>query len=85
MRERLARLDLAVEGQEGRTQRVVELGIGHHHVEDRLRVRLDAAPHIHGLEQTPCRSRDRRRARIARRPAKRRIGDGHAEMPLPSP
>ena len=44
VRERLARRDLAVERQEGRPHRVLQLGIGDHHVEDRLRARRRPRP-----------------------------------------
>ena len=55
VRERLARLDLAAEGEERRPHRVVELVVGDHHVEDRLRVAATAS-------QTPIASNRRRAA-----------------------
>ena len=67
VRERLARLDVAVEGEEGRPHRVLEAAVGHHHVEDRLRLAAT-------LSQTPMVSNSRRAAaddgrgaRVARR------------------
>ena len=57
--------DLALEGQEGRPHRVVELGIGDHHVEHRLRLARDRLPDADRLEQPPRRRGDRRGARIA--------------------
>ena len=66
VRERLALLHLAAEGEEGRPHRVVELGVGHHHVEDRLRLRRDRVPDLDRLEQPPRRGRDRRGARVLR-------------------
>ena len=65
--ERLARLDLALEGEEGRPHRVLQPAVGDHHVEDRLR--LDRVPHADGLEQPARRRRDGGGARIAARPA----------------
>ena len=79
MRERLARRDLAVEGEEFRPHGVVELGIGHHHVEDRLRVRLDALPDADGLEQPARRRRDRRGPRILRPAVEAGIGQCDGE------
>ena len=65
VRERLARLDLAVEGQERRPHRVVEAAVGDRHVEDRLRVGRDRLPDADGLEQPPRRRDDGRCARVA--------------------
>ena len=59
----------------GRTASL-QLGVGDHHVEDRLRVAGDRVPDADGLEQPPRRGRDRRGARIAAHArAERRIGD----------
>ena len=72
--------DLAGERQIGRPHRVVQLGVGDHHVEDRLRAVGDLVPDADGLEQPPRRGRDRRSARIAGvAVAERRIGDRHRE------
>ena len=76
MRERLARLDIAGEGQEHRTGGVFQLRVGDHHVEDRLRAGRDLIPHPDGLEQPAAGRDDGGRARIAARPCRqRRIGD----------
>ena len=57
-----------------------KLGIGDHHVEDRLRAVRDLVPDADGLEQPPRRRRDRRGARVARMAlAQRRIGDRDLE------
>ena len=80
VRERLARRDLAAERQIGRPHRVLQLGIGDDHVEDRLRAVGDLVPDADGLEQPPRRRRDRRGARVARVAlAERRIGDRDLE------
>ena len=54
MGERLARLDLAGEGEKHRPHRVVEPAVGDHHVEDRLRLSADGIPNAERLEQPPC-------------------------------
>ena len=53
-----------------------ELGVGHHHVEDRLRSVRDRIPDAECLEQPPRGGGDRRGARVAWRPhaAQRRVG-----------
>jgi len=80
MGERLTRLDLAGEGEESRPHRVAEPAVGDDHVEDRLRLRRDGLPDTDGLEQTPCRRDDRRRALVfAAARAQRRIGDRNRE------
>ena len=56
MRERLARLDMAGEGQEHRTGGVFQFGIGDDHVEDRLRLVRDLRP------RRRCASNSRRQA-----------------------
>ena len=85
--ERLARFDLAREGQEGRPHRVAKLAVGDDHVEDRLGVRRDGLPDTDGLEQTPRRRDDRRGALVfAAASAQRRIGNCYRERrsePLP--
>ena len=85
--ERLARLDLAGEGEEGRPHRVAEPAVGDDHVEDRLGVRRDGLPDSDGLEQAPCRGDDRRGAFVlAAASAQRRIGNCYRERrsePLP--
>ena len=78
VRERFARLHLAAESEEGRPHRVVELGVRHHHVEDRLRLRRDRVPDLDRLEQPARGRRDRRGARVLRlRRRQRRIDHGH--------
>ena len=80
VRERLALFDLAREGEEHRPQRVFELRIRHHHVEDRLRVGRDRIPHTQRLEHAPSRGRDRRGAQIRPRTGREcRIGHHDAE------
>ena len=75
VRERFARLDMAGEGQEHRTGRVFQFGIGDDHVEDRLRAGGDLIPHPDGIEQPAAGGDDGGRARIAARPQRqRRIG-----------
>ena len=76
VRERLARLDIAVEAQEHRTHGILQTAVGDDHVEDRLRPIRHPLPDTDGLEQPPCRSDDCRRPRIGRRAHERRIGDG---------
>ena len=51
MRERLARLDIAREGQEDRPDRVFQLRVGDDHVEDRLGSGRDLVPDADGIEQ----------------------------------
>jgi hypothetical protein len=73
--ERLAGLDIAGKGQERRTGGILQLGIGHDHVEDGLRIGGHLAPDAERLEQPPAGGHDRGRARIAARPHRqRRIG-----------
>ena len=77
--ERLARLDVAVEREEGRPHRVLQAAVGDHHVEDRLRVVRDLVPDADRLEQPPRRRHDGGGARIAPARAERRIGDRDRE------
>ena len=77
--ERLARLHVAREGQKNRPHRVVELGVGDHHVEHRLGARRDRVPYAERLEQAARRRHDRRGARVVDRPTERRIGDRDTE------
>ena len=77
--ERLARLDLAVEGQESRPHRVLQAAVGNHHVEDRLRGVRDLVPDPDHLEQSPRCGDNRRGARVGRHLAERRIGDRDRE------
>jgi hypothetical protein len=75
VRERLARRDLTAERQIGRPHRVLQLGVGDDHVEDRLRAIRDLAPDAQRFEQPARRRRDRRRARVAGVTfAQRRVG-----------
>ena len=76
MGERLARLDLAGEGEKHRPHGVVEPAVGDHHVEDRLRLPADGIPDAERLEQPPRRSDDGRSAFVVGvADAERRIGD----------
>ena len=80
VREGLALFDLAAEAQESRPHRVVEFGIGHHHVEDRLRGRRDRVPDFDGRKQPARGGGNRGGARVLRRHAgQSRIGHRHAE------
>ena len=59
--------------------------VGHHHVEDRLRVVRDRVPDLDRLEQPPRGGGDRRGARVLRLRARQRgVDDRHRER-LPSP
>ena len=79
--ERLARLDLAREGEEHRLDRIAEAAVGHHHVDDRLRRAGHRVPDADGLEQAAGAGRDRRGARIlGGRPAERRVGHHDREV-----
>ena len=72
--------DLAREGEEHRPHRVLQLGVGDDHVEDRLRVGGDRVPHAERLEHAPRRGRDRRGAQVGPRiGGKCRIGDHDPE------
>ncbi len=83
--ERLALCDLAREGEEHRPHRVLQLAVGHHHVEDRLRIRGDRVPHAERLEHAPRRRRDRGGAQIGLRIRREgRIGDNDPER-VPEP
>ena len=79
--ERLARLDIAGEGQEDRTRRVFQLGIGDDHVEDRLRGGSDLAPDPERFEQPPAGGDDGggARSRLGLL-AQRRIGHDHGHV-----
>ena len=75
MGERLARLDLAGEGEKHRPHGVVEPAVGDHHVEDRLRLSADGIPDAERLEQPPRRGDDGRSAFVVGVAyAERRIG-----------
>ena len=74
MGERLARLHVAVEGEKRRAHGVLQIAVGHHHVEDRLR--RDRFPHADGLEQPARRRHNRGCTGIARGSAEPGIGDG---------
>ena len=81
MRERLARFDIAREGQEDRTGRVFQLRVGDDHVEDRLRPGRDLIPHPDGIEQAAAGRDDGGRARIAAWPCRqRRIGNDDRDI-----
>ena len=80
VRERLALFDFAAEGKESRAHRVIELEVGHHHVEDRLRFAGNRVPNVDRYEQAARGRRDRRGARVFRlRLSQRRIGDRHSK------
>ena len=79
MGERLARLGIAVEGQEHRPNRIGEPAVGHHHIEDGLRFAGDGVPHPDRLEQLLRRRHDGGSARIAPAAVECRIGDRDAE------
>ena len=63
--ERLARFDLAGEGQKGRPHGVIEPAVGDNHVEDRLRLAGDRLPDAERVQQPPRRRDDRRGAFVA--------------------
>ena len=79
MGERLARLGIAVEGQEHRPNRIGEPAVGHHHIEDGLRLARDGVPHPDRLEQPLRRRHDGGSARVMRRGVQCGIGDRDAE------
>ena len=94
MRERLARFDIAGKGQEDRAGGILQLQIGDHHVEDRLRLGRDLVPDADGLEQPAAGGDDGGGARVAARArGERRIGDddgniggqGPGAAPAPAP
>ena len=62
--ERLARRDLAGEGQEHRPNRIGRARVGDDHVEDRLRLRLDLVPGVEPRQQPTGRRGDGRGSRI---------------------
>src|SRR4029077_18479392 len=65
--KRLTRFDLTRKGEKHRPHRVLQSGVGHHHVEDRLRLVGNRVPHIERLEHAPRRRRDRGGAQIGPR------------------
>jgi hypothetical protein len=65
VREGLARFDISGKRQKHRTGRVLQFGIGDHHVEDGLRLSCDLVPHPDGFEQPAAGGDDGGRARIA--------------------
>jgi hypothetical protein len=75
--EGLIRLDIAVEGEEGRPHRVLQAAVGHDHIENGLR--RDRLPHADGFEQAPRRGYDGGCAGITADAAQRRVGDGDGE------
>ena len=78
--ERLAFLDFAAEGEKHRPHRVVEPAVGHHHVEDRLRLVGDGLPNAERREQPPRGCNDRGCALVVGMAfAEHRIGDGYGE------
>jgi hypothetical protein len=87
MSERLARRDVAGEGQKHRPHGVVEPAVGHDHVEDRLRLAGHALPDAESLKQAAHGSDDRRRPLVAvMAAAEQRVGDDDGRRvakPLP--
>ena len=73
MRERLARLDIAIEGEKDGPHHVVEAAVGDVHAEDRLRQVGNRIPHSKGLKQPTRRGDDCRCAHIRRWTPERRI------------
>jgi hypothetical protein len=58
VRERLARLDIAIEGEKNRPHCVAEAAVGDLHAEDRLRQVGNRVPHSKGLKQPTRRGDD---------------------------
>ena len=87
MGERLARLDVAREGEENRTHGVVDAAVGHDHVEDRLCLVGDALPNAERLKQPARRGDNGGGAFVAGVAfAERRVGDrdrGRGAQALP--
>ncbi len=78
--ERLALLHFAREGEEHRPHGVLQLGVGHNHVENRLCIRGDRVPHAERFEHAPRRGRDRGGAQVRLRIRREgRIGDDDPE------
>ena len=75
--ERLARLHIAIEAQKHRPHDVGEAAIGHHHIEDGLR--LDVPPNADGLEQAPRRGDDGGGTCVLWRACQRGVGDRDRE------
>jgi len=75
--ERLARLHVAIEAEKDRPHDVGETAVGHHHIEDGLR--LDGLPNADGLEQAPRRGDDGGGTPVFRRARQRRVGDRDRE------
>jgi hypothetical protein len=75
--ERLARFHIAIEAQKDRPHDVGEAAIGHHHIEDGLR--LDVPPNADGLEQAPRRGDDGGGTCVLWGACQRRVGDRHRE------
>ena len=81
VREGFAGFDVACEGQECRTGCVLEPGVRHDHVEDRLSGFSDRIPHADRLEQSAAGSDDGGGARIAARSVRqRRIGHHNRDI-----
>src|SRR5439155_16572118 len=75
MREWLARLDIAAEGEKHRPHRIAQAAVGDHHVADRLRLAGDFFPDPDGNKQPARGGDDGRGARIRTPPREQRIGD----------
>jgi hypothetical protein len=80
VRKGLVFLDFAGKGQKRRPHGIVELGIGHHHVEDWLRVFCNCIPNPDRLEESSSGSGNGRGARIFRLGMRQRgVNDRHRE------
>ena len=77
MGERLARLEVAFEGEESRPHRIVQPAVGHDHVKNGLR--LDLVPNADGLKESPRRCNDSGRTSVIGRASQRRIRNSDGE------
>jgi hypothetical protein len=78
--EGFARRDLAREGEEDRPDDIERPAVGHHHVEDRLRLRHDLVPHADRLEHAARSGREGGGAAlVGGRGCDGRVGDGDGE------
>ncbi len=80
MGERLARRDIAVEGEEDRARGVAELAVGDLHGAHRLGLAGDPLPHAERLQEAPGAGGDGGGAHVVRSrgPAEGRVGDEDA-------
>jgi hypothetical protein len=80
MGERLPGLDLALEGEKGRTHRIGDPAVGDHHAQDRLCLPRDGIPDAERLKHPPRGSRNRIGPPVARRiPPQGRIAHHHIQ------